>query len=462
MFDAGDHIPRSATARTGCDIQYPLAHRPPGKNSVDQPRGALRHAPRAAARAKAPALAGEGNQVLGVAGRAAHPQETLFQAAALKVVVELPQHVIRQRPALPGQMFNEHRVMLFDELIEQRLFGLVALVTGSAPVLGGHPGRRGVDHVSRPCDFVFIFDALYVTDAAGTPQLRVDRSGAYSVPGGTIVAIDRFQGPDVADDGTVVFRATLDSGRAGIYASTSGGALTPFLEESANLRRQNRAQFGINNAGVLAAAVATPSPGVAIVTGPAGSTPTGLVRTPEDFLNLGREITVGGDLIEGVEISFNDNGSVSFSALGHDGLESVQFVNSFGNLSRVADNAGAFDAFRGTASNNSGNVAFRSLLDAGSGGGHGILLGADPVRERLLGTGDPLFGSIVESVFLTGESLNDGGSLTSSAALADDTLRVVRGTPDLVPALADPRAVLDRHRRRGEDAPASAPAAQSV
>ena len=82
----------------------------------------------------------------------------MLQAAASEVVLEFPSHVVRQRPALPGQVVNEHRVVLFDELIEQGLLGPVALVTGSIPC--GRPGRRGVGHVSRPCDTVFSYSLL--------------------------------------------------------------------------------------------------------------------------------------------------------------------------------------------------------------------------------------------------------------------------------------------------------------
>ena len=60
------------------------------------------------------------------------------------------------RAAAVRNVINEHRVMLFDDAIEQGLLGPVALVTGSLRVLGGRPGRRGVRHVSRPCDTVYL------------------------------------------------------------------------------------------------------------------------------------------------------------------------------------------------------------------------------------------------------------------------------------------------------------------
>jgi len=50
---------------------------------------------------KAPTFgATEGDQMLGVAGLAAHPQKAVFETAAFQVVLELAVHVIRQFPAL--------------------------------------------------------------------------------------------------------------------------------------------------------------------------------------------------------------------------------------------------------------------------------------------------------------------------------------------------------------------------
>jgi hypothetical protein len=55
-------------------------------------------------------------------GVTAHPQEAM-QTAAFEIVLEFPLHVTRQRPPLPGHVVNEHRVMLFDDPVEQGLFG---------------------------------------------------------------------------------------------------------------------------------------------------------------------------------------------------------------------------------------------------------------------------------------------------------------------------------------------------
>ncbi len=61
----------------------------PGQGLVDQQRRALGHAPRPATGAEAAALATERDQLFGMAGLAAHAQETVFKAAAFEVVFEL-------------------------------------------------------------------------------------------------------------------------------------------------------------------------------------------------------------------------------------------------------------------------------------------------------------------------------------------------------------------------------------
>ena len=80
------------------DAQHPLAHRLLGKDLVDQQRGALGHAPGATAGAETARLAAERDQVLGMAGVAAHPQEAVLETPALEVVLEL---LLRHTPASP-------------------------------------------------------------------------------------------------------------------------------------------------------------------------------------------------------------------------------------------------------------------------------------------------------------------------------------------------------------------------
>ena len=69
--------------------QHPLAHRHLRDHVIDQVRGALRHAPRAARGAKPASFAREGDQLLMAAVPTAQPQEAVGENAAVEKVVEL-------------------------------------------------------------------------------------------------------------------------------------------------------------------------------------------------------------------------------------------------------------------------------------------------------------------------------------------------------------------------------------
>jgi hypothetical protein len=47
-------------------------------------------------------------------------------ATVPEVSLEFPLHVVWQRPALPGQEFDEHRGVLRDDAVEQRMLRPVA------------------------------------------------------------------------------------------------------------------------------------------------------------------------------------------------------------------------------------------------------------------------------------------------------------------------------------------------
>ena len=84
----------------------------------------------------------ECHQSLGVEVRAANAQKAVLQATALEIVFELGLHMYRQRPLTRRQMRYERRVVLFNELIQERLLGPVTRIFArtrgpSAGVLAG-------------------------------------------------------------------------------------------------------------------------------------------------------------------------------------------------------------------------------------------------------------------------------------------------------------------------------------
>jgi len=132
--------------------EHPLAHRLMGKYLIYQKGCAFGHAARAATGAESTTLTTERNQALLVAGFTAHAQKTVFEPPALQVVFEFPLHIVRQYPAVLGQLLPEHRVVPRYQLIEECLLGPMALIVKSTGVRAGIPCRNNGGHDSRPCD----------------------------------------------------------------------------------------------------------------------------------------------------------------------------------------------------------------------------------------------------------------------------------------------------------------------
>lgn len=76
------------------ETQYPLAHGLFGQYFVNQQGRAFGHATCTTARAEPSSFAAESNQVLGMAGLAAHPQKTMFQPAAFEKFLKFPLHTL--------------------------------------------------------------------------------------------------------------------------------------------------------------------------------------------------------------------------------------------------------------------------------------------------------------------------------------------------------------------------------
>lgn len=69
-------------------------------------------------------------------------------------------------------------------------------------------------------------------------------------------------------------------------------------------------------------------------------------------------------------------------------------------------------------------MTFGAELD---GGGYGIFIGSDPVTDKVIATGDPLFGSTVTDLRFGG--LNNSGQIAFLAELTDGTEGIFVATP---------------------------------
>lgn len=98
-----------------------------------------------------------------------------------------------------------------------------------------------------------------------------------------------------------------------------------------------------------------------------------------------------------------------------------------GNITTtVADTKGDFNSFGTTSVNDRGTVAFIANLDAG---GKGIFTGNNPKTDKVIATGDSLFGYTVVDLDFASEGLNNFGQITFVAKLANNTQVIVRANP---------------------------------
>src|SRR5262249_20544977 len=127
----------------------------------------------------------------------------------------------------------------------------------------------------------------------------------------------------------------------------------------------------------------------------------------------------------------NNNGTVAFRADLSEGGEAV-FVYRQGELTRIAD-TGELSPFSNLGQitlNDADQPAFAAFLKDGS---RCVLTGPDPVADKVLCTGDPLFGSTVNSPPLNIGRQNAIGQFAFSVGLADGRALIVRADPVKAP-----------------------------
>ncbi|HET7298565.1 MAG TPA: choice-of-anchor tandem repeat NxxGxxAF-containing protein, partial [Burkholderiales bacterium] len=133
-----------------------------------------------------------------------------------------------------------------------------------------------------------------------------------------------------------------------------------------------------------------------------------------------------GPLVFPFFASINDVGTVAFLAQ-LDGGGNGLFLGGT-QVRPFADTNGLFSFFFGRAPsiNDTGQVAFGAGLD---GGGTGIFVGPNPLADKVITTGDSLFGSTVTSLSLGSQALNNAGRVAFYAELSDGTQGVFVATP---------------------------------
>jgi len=121
----------------------------------------------------------------------------------------------------------------------------------------------------------------------------------------------------------------------------------------------------------------------------------------------------------------NDRGDVAFAARRTCGVWGI-FTAASGRLTCVVDAEAGFESFRGVLINNAGPVAFYGTP---AGGQLGIYTGPDPIRHRILGLGDTVFGATVVDFALNPVSINELGQMAIRIALDDRRQFILRADP---------------------------------
>jgi hypothetical protein len=219
----------------------------------------------------------------------------------------------------------------------------------------------------------------------------------------------------IQSDGTVTFHGTLRSGGMGLFAGNgglpgiiyvTGGQFSAFLGGPASQV----------NGHTLAFRATLQDGRDGEFTGSGGPTTT-IATTGPLFSSF-----IGGEI--------NDAGTLAISANLTAGGQ-VIVVAQDGMLTPFVATTGAYSQFfAGQVSiNNDGHIVFGADLAAG---GHGIFQGPDSIADKILATGDELFGSTVVGFPTNGlgvRGLNNAGQIAFSANLADGRTVLVRADP---------------------------------
>ena len=230
-------------------------------------------------------------------------------------------------------------------------------------------------------------------------RLATEVQGVYTGNGGVQSIVADTSGPirpnlvndfgvaNINNFGTVVFAAGLDEGGSGTFAGANG-SITQLLSSAAS-------SASVNDSGTIAYDINGD------LFTQQGDTVTNLTANEPRFTSL-------------FSADINDSGATAF-AFFRGGVSGIAIANSEG-VNIVGDNSGDFASLGlAPAINDSGDIAFLGNLD----GTQGLFVGGDPVNDRVILEGDPLFGSTLSDIQFFRNGFNNRGQIAFRYSLAN-------------------------------------------
>jgi hypothetical protein len=126
-----------------------------------------------------------------------------------------------------------------------------------------------------------------------------------------------------------------------------------------------------------------------------------------------------------------DSGQVAFHARTSEWVEAICLRED--TVRVLCDSEGPFESFGAPAINSSGEVVFFATLDDWS---RGIFHGPDPALDKVIASGDSLFGSTVSQVECSRHCLNESGAIAFSYSLSNGETGVALASPQATNGVA--------------------------
>jgi hypothetical protein len=231
-------------------------------------------------------------------------------------------------------------------------------------------------------------------DAGGTGIFARTGSGSFVTVADTSGPLDNLLNPTIADNGHVAFGAHADAGYRGYYRASTGGGVLVTLSDDPGPRSNHVYTPSVNSSGVAAfLAVDDATGAIGLYSGSDSSNI--FTHSMTGLNNFGSpDINSAGTLALSSTIAI-----VKVSGTTVTGVADVTSdpYSSFSSITDVMGSPGIAD---------NGTVIFGARLDAG---GAGIFTGHDPVNDKIIVAGDPLFGSTLTH-FAIGPWISDDGS----------------------------------------------------